>query len=130
MSAVSTAMKTTTSTMETAAAMESTTMEASATESASAAVEAATYVAAPSTPAAKMASSPTARMTIAPAGMAVTPAMVIPGTSANKDAAVKPLRAIVAHRCTGIGRVGIVAIRADRWLRGNIRVTATELNPK
>ena len=45
---------------------------------------------------------------------AMTPSPVVPGTSADKHSARKPLRTIEAVRRTGIGIIRIVAVGANR----------------
>ena len=54
--------------------------------------------------------------TVAPttAAPAMTPAPAVPRTSADEDAAVKPVRTVVAIRGTGIGVIGVVAPFAVR----------------
>jgi len=76
-----------------------TTVGAAITISATIAVSAAVAVSAAITPSAAV--------------PAVAPAPAIPGTSANEDAADKPVRAVIAIRRTGIGIIGIVAPLAN-----------------
>jgi hypothetical protein len=45
---------------------------------------------------------------------AMTPAPVIPGADADKDAAVEPVRTVIAIRCASVGVIRIIAPRAIR----------------
>jgi hypothetical protein len=87
-------------------------------------VKAVAYVATATSPA-TMAVAPTATIVI-PA-IAIAPAVVIPRASADKEAAIEPIRAVVSIGCTRVRRICVVAVLADRR---SVRIAPTDLNPK
>jgi hypothetical protein len=91
------------------------------TEATTATVEATTYVAPTASPAATVV-TPALAIAISP------PTMTVPGAGPEEDAAVEPLRAIVAIGCTGIGRISIVAVLT--YGRPNVGVTPADVDSK
>ena len=63
-----------------------------------------------------------AAITAAVVGAAIAPAAVIPRARADEDTAHEPVRAVVTVGGTGIGRIAVVPIRADRRCRIGIRI--------
>src|SRR5215472_5605412 len=61
--------------------------------------------------------APTAAIAAAVVGAAIAPSAVVPGASTYEDATYEPVRAIVTVGGTGIGRITVVAVRADRRSR-------------
>jgi hypothetical protein len=97
-------------------------------------VEATTYIATTSSPAVVLAppvatlATPVARVMF-PA-VTVAPTVMVPGTSTDEGAAVEPLRAIVAVRCTSIRGVCVVAVLTYGRRRRRFRVTPADLDSK
>jgi predicted flap endonuclease-1-like 5' DNA nuclease len=104
----------------TTATVEAATVSATAVETTAATVEATAYEATTATPATTVAATVSA-----PA--ASSPTVTVPRPSAEEDAAVEPLRTIVAVGRAGIGRVSVVAILT---IGQNVSVTAADVDSK
>jgi hypothetical protein len=60
----------------------------------------------------------------------IAPAAMVPGASADEDAAIEPLRAVVSIGGAGIRSIGVVAVLTYRRNRRRLGVTPADLDSK